>query len=210
MASFSVNDSGLVSLSVGSFTATVCFGPSTNTACTGQPINRTTGDVATALAQILNGANSPVTATVAGSTLNLVWKAAGPFTPAVSALSTGHDNPTLFPNASFTSPATTFSGGAGTPLTNGYTTLYSYDALGDLLTVTQKGDTTDHAKWRLRTFTYDSLSRLLTANNPESGQISYNYDNDGELLSKTSPQANQTGSLTTTVSYCYDSLHRIT
>ena len=38
MASFSVNDSGLVSLSVGSFTATTCFGPSTNTACTGQPV----------------------------------------------------------------------------------------------------------------------------------------------------------------------------
>jgi len=28
-------------------------------------------------------------------------------------------------------------------------------------------------------FTYDSLGRLLTAKNPESGTISYTYDNDG-------------------------------
>ena len=60
------------------------------------------------------------------------------------------------------------------------------------------------------TFTYDSLSRLLTATNPESGTITYLYDNDGELLQKTSPAPNQTGAATQTVSYCYDALHRVT
>src|SRR4029077_9122703 len=40
--------------------------------------------------------------------------------------------------------------------------------------------------------------------------ISYTYDADGELLQKTSPLANQTGSATQTVSYCYDELHRVT
>jgi RHS repeat-associated protein len=75
--------------------------------------------------------------------------------------------------------------------------------------------------WRVRRFTYDSLGRLLTAKNPESGTICYGvwsgsncnngYDADGNLLKKTSPKANQpaTGTDTTTISYCYDALHRM-
>jgi YD repeat-containing protein len=59
-------------------------------------------------------------------------------------------------------------------------------------------------------FTYDSLSRLLTAYNPESGTISYGYDAVGNLLQKTSPAPNQTGTAAQTVSYCYDELNRIT
>jgi YD repeat-containing protein len=62
----------------------------------------------------------------------------------------------------------------------------------------------------VRRFTYDSLSRLLTAKNPESGTISYAYDNDGNLLQKISPAPNQTGTATQTISYCYDALHRVT
>jgi RHS repeat-associated protein len=104
-------------------------------------------------------------------------------------------------------------------------TLYSYDALGNLTCVEQHGtvapgpgvtgcaaspasDAT--SPWRVRRFTYDSLSRLLTATNPESGTIIYTYDNDGNLLQKTSPAPNQTGAATQTVSYCYDELHRVT
>lgn len=62
----------------------------------------------------------------------------------------------------------------------------------------------------MRRFTYDSLSRLLTAHNPESGTITYSYDADGNLLQKTSPAPNQTGTATQTISYCYDELHRVT
>src|SRR5579884_528996 len=101
-------------------------------------------------------------------------------------------------------------------------TLYQYDALGNLTCVEQHGTATSGtgcsaspasdatSPWRVRRFTYDSLSRLLTANNPESGTISYSYDADGNLLQKTSPAANQTGTAMQTVSYCYDELHRIT
>jgi RHS repeat-associated protein len=90
-------------------------------------------------------------------------------------------------------------------------TLYAYDALGNLLRVDQKGSApSDSTQWRTRTFTYDSLSRLLTATNPESGTITYSYDADGTLLQKTSPAPNQTGTATQTVSYCYDALHRVT
>src|SRR5579859_3162815 len=102
-----------------------------------------------------------------------------------------------------------------------YRTLYFYDALGNLTCVEQHGDATTGtgcsasptsdatSPWRVRRFTYDSFSRLLTAKNPESGTITYAYDADGELLQKTSPAPNQTGTATQTVSYCYDALHRV-
>jgi YD repeat-containing protein len=93
--------------------------------------------------------------------------------------------------------------------TAGYLALF-YDALNNLLRVEQHGGTTDSTQWRVRTFTYNSLSQLLTATNPESGTISYTYDAEGKLLQKTSPAPNQTGTATQTVSYCYDELHRVT
>jgi len=58
-----------------------------------------------------------------------------------------------------------------------YETTYSYDTLSNLTQVNQGVQT--------RTFTYSSLSRLLTATNPESGSINYSYDSNGNLLTKT-------------------------
>jgi len=77
--------------------------------------------------------------------------------------------------------------------------------------VDQKGTApNDSTQWRTRLFTYDTLGRLLTASNPESGTISFSYEANGNLLQKTSPQANQAGSSTQTISYCYDELNRPT
>jgi RHS repeat-associated protein len=56
-------------------------------------------------------------------------------------------------------------------------TYYSYDTLDNLIQVTQGSQT--------RTFVYDSLKRLTSANNPESGTVSYQYDNNGNLTQKT-------------------------
>src|SRR5207237_9552953 len=36
-----------------------------------------------------------------------------------------------------------------------------------------------------RTFVYDSLKRLTSATNPESGAVSYHYENNGNLTQKT-------------------------
>lgn len=63
------------------------------------------------------------------------------------------------------------------PLGVNYRTTYGYDALDDLRTVTQQTQT--------RTFEYDSLQRLTSATNPESGTISYQYDAVNNLTQKT-------------------------
>ena len=101
-------------------------------------------------------------------------------------------------------------------------TLYTYDALGNLTCVEQHGGVSGtgctsppandaNSPWRVRRFSYDSLGRLITATNPESGTITYAYDNDSNLIHKTSPAPNapQGSTATQTISYCYDELHRV-
>lgn len=155
----------------------------------------------------------------AGSTINLKSKAKGSVTNTYTLVATAtHD--AAFSSSSFNTSTSGFSGAmdAAGLNNNPYVTQYSYDALGNLTCVVQKGsDTTAFttcaaapAAWRPRSFTYDSLSRLLTATNPESGTITYSYDTVGNVLQKTSPAANQTGTARTTLSFCYDELNRPT
>jgi YD repeat-containing protein len=54
-----------------------------------------------------------------------------------------------------------------------------------------------------RTFVYDSLKRLTSATNPESGTVSYAYDNNGNLLTKVD-------ALSVTTTIAYDALNRPT
>jgi len=82
---------------------------------------------------------------------------------------------------------------------------------------------------RVRTFTYDSLSRLVCASNPETstascpdstshpfsdpfyvpGTTGYSYDHNGNLISKTYQTGSTQSPNTVTVSYTYDALNRI-
>jgi YD repeat-containing protein len=78
-------------------------------------------------------------------------------------------------------------------------TNYAYDALNNLLQVSQLGIASTGDSPRTRTFNYDSLSRLLCASNPENstascptaypgyvaGTVGYSYDADGNLQTKT-------------------------
>lgn len=64
----------------------------------------------------------------------------------------------------------------------GYKSSYSYDLLGNLTTVTQRIGATGTTQ--KRSFVYDSLSRLTSATNPESGTIGYRYDAGGNLVLK--------------------------
>lgn len=95
-------------------------------------------------------------------------------------------------------------------------TSYAYDGLGNLISVTQSGTGTDAA--RTRNFTYDYLSRVVTASNPESGSVCYGqyasngsggqsctvgYDGNSNLVAKTDARKVVT-------TYSYDSLDRLT
>jgi RHS repeat-associated protein len=96
------------------------------------------------------------------------------------------------------------------PLGLNYETDLTYNVFGKVTTINQKGGSTASTNWRTRTFLYDGLARLTSATNTESGTVSYVYDANGNLQSKTSPAPNQTGSSTITVTYCYDALNRLT
>jgi len=87
----------------------------------------------------------------------------------------------------------------------GFLTSYQYDALGNLLDVHQSNQQQD------RQFTYDSLSQVITASEPESGTASYTYDLNGNVTTRTRPAPNQPNpGATVTTSYAYDSLNRVT
>lgn len=97
-----------------------------------------------------------------------------------------------------------------------YETDYGYNLLDDLTSVNQKGD---NSAPRTRSFVYDSLSRLTSATNPESGAISYTYSNSstgcspnpGTVCTKVAPAPNVTsGSGTVTTTYSYDAFDRLT
>ena len=85
-------------------------------------------------------------------------------------------------------------------------TLYTYDPLGNLLTVTQNAQGTPQT----RTYQFDGLSRLVSETNPETGTISYVYDTDstcgtykGDLVKKVDAAGN-------VICYGHDGLHRVT
>ena len=74
-----------------------------------------------------------------------------------------------------------------------FETSYTYDVLDNVTGVTQGVQT--------RSFVYDSLKRITSMTNPESGTVSYTYDNNGNILTKQDGR-----SVTTTMSY--DALNR--
>jgi RHS repeat-associated protein len=85
----------------------------------------------------------------------------------------------------------------------GYRTSYSYDTLDNLTTVSQGTQPP-------RAFVYDSLKRLTSATNPESGTINYDYDANGNLLHKIDPRLLADNQTHVTISYVYDALNRVT
>jgi RHS repeat-associated protein len=100
------------------------------------------------------------------------------------------------------------NGQLGTVASPNQPTAYTYDVLNNLLTVTQNGNTTAQCGGastcsQSRTFVYNSLSRLTSAANPESGTIGYVYDANGNLTRKTDARGVQTD-------YVYDVLNRVT
>lgn len=111
--------------------------------------------------------------------------------------------------------AVTFPG--HTEVVAGYRSVYSYDTLGNLTKVTQRIGTSGTTQ--TRAFVYDSLSRLTSATNPESGTIQYKYDANGNLVLKIAPRSGGTSlpdcrvpysGTKIAICYEYDALNRVT
>jgi YD repeat-containing protein len=81
------------------------------------------------------------------------------------------------------------------PSGSNYSTSYTYDVLDELITVSQGSQT--------RSFAYDSLKRMTSAANPESGTVNLTYDNNSNVLTKSDAR-----SIVTTIAY--DALNRPT
>jgi RHS repeat-associated protein len=216
VAPSTVYDGGTVSISVDGLQKSVSFGQ-----------GKSSTDLAATLASLFNIDNSSqVTASAAGGRVSFVAKTAGSganqFGLTVGA-TTSQGSYFAAPSFGLTSSGPTLGGGADQTTNGGlkapYITLYAYDALGNLTCVEQHGDVSGTgcsspsasdatSAWRVRRFTYDSLSQLRAASNPETGTISYAYNDDGILISRTDARG-----FTTNYSPSespIDSLHRVT
>ena len=199
-------DSGSVSLIVDNSPYTVSYGQGS-----------TPSSIASALASALNSGSS-VLASTSGGTITLSADDVGSASnyPLSSSVAWNTED---FTQASFTvsAPSTLTGGSSGTLGTGPLVTIYTYDALNNLTCAVQKGtDTTGFTScsaasstWRPRSFVYDSLSRLTSATNPESGNITYTYDVNSNLSSRVTPKVGQIGTATTTHSYTYDVENRL-
>jgi RHS repeat-associated protein len=215
--------SGSLSITVNGVEETTGYGGSCNGSI--QTIQPTPDGIASALASLVSGSAAGVTAEANGTVIQITSNSEGSNTNYTLSVS-----PTSGP-VSLGASGATLTGGTGASTANPYVTLYSYDALGNLLCVEQHGGVTGGTGcssspgpsdatnvWRIRRFTYDSLSRLTSSENPETfsyaGKISYTYDANSNLVSKTALSPNQptTGSsfYSVTTSYAYDALNRLT
>ena len=220
-----VYNNGTILISIGGCSASVGWGPA-------PPIGPyTTSTIASSLATAINNGSCPVTATAGGASVTITAKDVGtgtnyPFTVTNSYMTADCLGTTpCFSGPEFYATPTSgaLSGGSGGVGSSSYVTLYNYDGLNNLTCVEQHGSATGQtgcsspassdptSLWRIRRFSYDSLSRLLSAKNPESGTIAYAYDANGNVTSKSAPAPNQaqTSLATVTTTYQYDDLNRL-
>ena len=87
---------------------------------------------------------------------------------------------------------------------SGFLTTYSYDAMNNLVSVSQGG-------YASRSFSYDAKNRLISASNPESGTTSYSYRTSGGAFcaGNLSLPCTRTDARGVSTTYTYDTLNRL-
>jgi len=186
-------DSGTVTVTINGFSTT----PYQRTASYSQGSNTTS--IASAIAGAFNSdVASPVNASASGSTVTLTAKNQGADTNYSVAANVATAQSAYFSTPSFAVSADSLTGGQdGTPSLNSpVSTLYSYDARGHLLQVTQGQQT--------RTYTYDSIGNLLTSKIPET-----NYSTVTSTYTPSAMISQKTDARGVIASYGYDALNRL-
>jgi RHS repeat-associated protein len=191
-------------------TVTVTVGPCSGSAPYSSTVNNNAVLVAQALVSTsnpnnLNAACAGVASAqyVNGSTLNITYAQVGTVGDVNVTAASASNYPQYFPKGSFSGNGALQNGAnpEGPSLDhNYYVTKYQYDPLGNLICVEQHGGVTSNGgcnlpanmamlagtdPWRTRFFHYDTLSRRVLAVSPESGSTSYQYDNNGNTITKT-------------------------
>lgn len=215
VAGTTVYDAGTVTLSLDGYSATASYGNGTGLDSTAPAV---AADLVSKISLQLPTTNPPFTASVpsGGTAISVVWSSVGSAGNLNSIAITGTTTQTTnfsLPSFAGCQPISANPQNCTTNLSGGidpysldsppsWPTLYSYDLLGNLLRVEQHGNTTDSTQWRIRTFQYDSLSRITQSNNPESGQLNFKYDADANLITRSDPRG-------VTVTRTYDVLNRL-
>ncbi len=190
-----VYDVGILTLNVNGFAAYATWDE-----------GATAASMAAGLTSALNSFESPVTATLSGTTITMI--AGGPGTDPIS-FSESYPYPGT-KDFAFTPTTGTLSGGSGGIISSPYVTTYTYDVLGNLTGVTQGSQG--------RSYQYDGLSRLTQEITPEEGKMTFSYGTPGALCSgdpskpcsRTAPAPNQTGTSTVTTTFQYNSANQLT
>jgi len=98
--------------------------------------------------------------------------------------------------------------GQNSPQT-GYWTEYSYDALGNLLNVTQNAQAPSGGQ-QTRSYSFDAMSRLTSETNAENGTTTYTYDSDSTCGSSNGDVVKKLDAAGNVNCIAYDALHRPT
>jgi RHS repeat-associated protein len=207
-------DAGTITLSISGNSATANYGSGTGQDSTASAV---ASDLVTKMQALLPASNPSFSISVpaGGTAIAISWNSPGVAgniavtTTSTTTQTSNFSKPSFASCVIGTNPqncSTNLSGGADPYSLDSppaWPTLYSYNLLGDLTRVEQHGNTTDSTQWRVRTFQYDSLSRLTQSNNPEAGQLNFTYDADGSVITRKDNRG-------LTITYAYDALHRLT
>jgi RHS repeat-associated protein len=198
-----IYDSGVVLVSIAGFTAK----PIQYTANYSQ--GSTSNSVAATIAGAINGNPvSPVTATVTGgsNTITLTAKTLGSDTNYSVSLTSSSSQSSYFAQPSFGGSSNSLTSGSdpSASLSTPLSTYYTYNNLGQIAQIIQGQ--------QIRSYTYDSLGRLLSQTVPETGnRTAYiSYTDFGAVAQVTDPRLLPGTSTHLTTTFGYDNLNRLT